>query len=427
MEYRSQEYSLFRWTEGPNYQIVMSTRKKQRAGGKRSHARSTQSRSVRVGDINDSNVNIAAGNIEITYEGLTVAQRTTIRSIVLFVSALACLAVTWMGFQLQFLDINRLFRLPTRLLFSILGIGLACLALAMLIQVLPPNRLRKALIWALIIPAIVLNGFRFVGDSIQVFAITTAPELVYDENDTGTYRGASEAYLQRGQWYLYSGNYEKASIDINRSREIQTMLSIRQDGEPDAAPPENVDTIAREERELYHWLLFVSLQGMHLNEVDLSPQSDHRFLEVKPGERITGEGMIEVYLDSTARLITPVALTVSWDDSVRNEIADGLEFAQAKEFGAMARNYYFRVDVAAPAKAGTHYLIIISGAMYNIQQILTFSYAQQSGVNDIWHVPPDAWQGKIYGGHLDHSFVNVDGLIEPYKWPAIAVEIHVKE
>ena len=382
-----------------------------------------------MGDIHDSTANIAGGDIHVTniHEEFSPTQRNTIRSIAFYVSALAGLLIAWIEFPLQFFDVNRSFRLPTRLLFSVFGLAAALLALGMHLRRQPLNRWRIVLIWLLIVRTLLFNGLRLLSDTVMVAGISVAPELIYDENDTGTYRDASTAYLQRGQWELYSGNYEKASVDLNRAREISTSLAIHQNGESSIAPPVDLDTVEPKQRELYHWLLFMSLKGLRLNGIDLSPESDHHTLEVEPGGKINGQGVVEVYLDSTARLITPVVLTASWDDSIRDEIADGLDFVRAREFGAVARSYYFSVDVAAPGETGTYYLIIVSGAMYNIQQILTFDYSQNTGMHDIWHVPVDSWHGKTYGGSLDHSFLNFAGQEESYKWPVIAIEIHVKE
>ena len=383
--------------------------------------------SVTIENVGGIHRTIIAGR-DVIINNLTDAQLGYLKNIIFGGAVFGAILVTFTIYQLEFWDTIPLFPFPVRILFAILGLLLIVIGYIISKKQLPYNRLRKGVFYIVLIPIGLFCIAYLCIDVFRIGFVYLSPELIYDENNVETFEDASWTFLVRGQWYLRIGEYEKAADDLNRSKDIGSMAYIEEYGEPAAwsKAEDESEYITSDQRRVIHWLLYLSLDALNVNGIDLSPRSDIKHVEVLPGQRIKGDGVLSMYLDSTSRLIiTPIALTTSWDNSFRTEIDNGLEFAQAREFGPLERTYAFHFDVNASSQPGVYYIIIIAGAVYNINQALTFNYLQHTGTNDIWHIPVEFWRGQTYGGHIDHSFTNAEGEVELYSWPIIAIEVEV--
>ena len=127
----------------------------------------------------------------------------------------------------------------------------------------------------------------------------------------------------------------------------------------------------------------ISFTGLELNGVQLDSRSP--ILRIQCGDKIEANIAIRVERHGPASSIFPVAGTCSWDRNCRNTLT--------KHLSPGTHDLVYRFSHQAPAKAGTYWIIVAAGPLYNIDEILGCDHEHTHGGpadgpygngNDIW-------------------------------------------
>ena len=123
-------------------------------------------------------------------------------------------------------------------------------------------------------------------------------------------------------------------------------------------------------------------------------------------------------------LIYPIGLTTTWDRTM-HVIYDGRDANQWRlSYGPkMDRNFLARYALVAPASSGQHYILIMTGAAYSIEQVFHGSSEATESANSVWNLPLSRFAGHECTGYLERPFIHTGGRQERVLWPLVAIPV----
>ena len=123
-------------------------------------------------------------------------------------------------------------------------------------------------------------------------------------------------------------------------------------------------------------------------------------------------------------LIYPVGLTTTWDHTVYT-LYDGMDAEKWRElYGPkLERSFQRVIPIHTPRPSSNHFILIMSGATLNAQQLFLASTDMEETANSIWNLPYSAFDTKACGGYLRHPFVHPGRRREHVEWPLIAIPV----
>jgi len=142
-------------------------------------------------------------------------------------------------------------------------------------------------------------------------------------------------------------------------------------------------------------------------------------------------GGVHLLIDNLFRthqnLIYPIGLSTTWDHSVHT-VFDGRDVQAYREGvkDTFERDFLVQVTLRTPANPGLQYILIMSGATLNPQQIFAAAVDEQESAQSIWASPFTNFSGRQCGGIIQHPFVHPDGSVEDATWPIIAVPVLIQ-
>jgi len=125
-------------------------------------------------------------------------------------------------------------------------------------------------------------------------------------------------------------------------------------------------------------------------------------------------------------LIYPVGLSTTWDRSVFT-VYDGLDVQRTRETldPKFVRDLEKTVTLTLPDKPGLQYVLIMSGAMLNPQQLFYATEDLRETGYSVWNVSYDHFARSVCVGYLPSTFAHLDGRLEHVSFPIVAIPINV--
>jgi hypothetical protein len=139
---------------------------------------------------------------------------------------------------------------------------------------------------------------------------------------------------------------------------------------------------------------------------------------------------VDLIIDNVFRthqdLIYPVGLSTTWDRSIFT-VYDGLDVQRyrSKLGSKFQRTLLKTVTLTLPEKTGLQYIIIMSGAMMNTQQLFYATEDQRENAFSVWNLSYDSFPRSLCGGLLSNTFSHRDGHLERATFPVVAIPINV--
>jgi hypothetical protein len=141
------------------------------------------------------------------------------------------------------------------------------------------------------------------------------------------------------------------------------------------------------------------------------------------GETFQFAVVVELVIDNVFRthqdLIYPVGLSTTWDQSVFT-VYDGLDVQRTRaNFGLkFDRELEKNITLTLPEKPGLQYIVIMSGAMMNAQQLFYATEDHRETRYSVWNVSYDNFARSVCTGFLRCTFSHLDGRLETCPSPS---------
>lgn len=149
----------------------------------------------------------------------------------------------------------------------------------------------------------------------------------------------------------------------------------------------------------------------------------------KKGEPLRLTAKLKLTVDNVfeknRNMIYPIGLSTTWDDTIHT-LYDGVDAEQDRlaHGGGTLNNEIIRHIQLKPSEiSGRQYIVILSGATMNSQQLFHASVEGQESANDILKLNYSNFENKECSGFIEHPFVHPDGRLEKVLWPIIAIPI----
>jgi hypothetical protein len=126
-------------------------------------------------------------------------------------------------------------------------------------------------------------------------------------------------------------------------------------------------------------------------------------------------------------MIYPVGLSTTWDHTVHT-IYDGLDVQQSREGISFKfqRDLKIQATLHTPDSPGLHYILIMSGATLNAQQIFAANVTGKEDANSMWTIPYPELARAVCFGYVNHPFVHPNGKVENATWPILAIPVQIR-
>lgn len=198
----------------------------------------------------------------------------------------------------------------------------------------------------------------------------------------------------------------------------------------------------KENTEVTDWQMFMYLNVIQLSQGgnqevrectdSLGNLLDFPPIKIEQGEPVNVTLSVRLIIDNVFRkhqdLIYPIGLSTTWTPGKVHTIYDGQDAQISREYNGpkFQRTFFSQFTVDSPSSRGRHYVLIMSGAVLNANQLFYSNVSMKDTQFSIWRKEFREFESNECFGYLEHVLVHPGNKLEKVTYPILAIPIEVE-